>query len=262
MNAYKAVLAATEHQTLTGDVNGDNRADMILSRNINEKRALTVFMGKTDGSFTEPVTTNSTRTFVYSDPAFAGDFNGDGRDDFIVRWKSYDGRVCFLTYPGTASGGFSAAVRTEPNANIPYYSYSCRYKIISRFAGKCLNIYGDNLTSLSNNRNVCIWTDSGSNEQKWTIQTIGTGVYIQAYIDHAFGLNVYRSGDPWNCDIHTISNNETDAKVDIIETTGGYYIKLHNYNMYLTVTSSQDGGNVCWDDYTGGPLQIWSIVPA
>ena len=40
LNAYKAVLAATQSQTLTGDVNGDNRADMILSRNINGKRKM------------------------------------------------------------------------------------------------------------------------------------------------------------------------------------------------------------------------------
>jgi hypothetical protein len=57
---------------------------------------------------------------VYAGSFFIGDVNGDGRDDFIVKWKSSN-NVRFLTYRGTASGSFAAADRTTPSPEIPYY---------------------------------------------------------------------------------------------------------------------------------------------
>lgn len=106
LNAYKAVRAATEPQTFTGDVNGDGRADIIMSRKINGKRAITTYLGKSDGKFTEPITTTSTRTFIYSDPAFVGDFNGDGKTDFLIHWSTAGYRQ-LLVYKSNGDGTFS-----------------------------------------------------------------------------------------------------------------------------------------------------------
>lgn len=50
-----------------------------------------------------------------------------------------------------------------------YAQWGKKYKITNIGAGKCLNINGDNLTSLDNGRNVNLWSDTGSNEQKWLI---------------------------------------------------------------------------------------------
>ncbi len=106
LNAYKAVRAATEPQTFTGDVNGDGKADLILSRAIGGKRALTVCLGQSNGKFSEPVTTTSTRNFYYHDPAFVGDFNGDGRTDLVIMWTNGVYRQ-LLVYTGKADGTFT-----------------------------------------------------------------------------------------------------------------------------------------------------------
>jgi subtilisin family serine protease len=105
LNAYKAVRAATEAQTFTGDVNNDGRADMILSRGVNGKRAFTVYLGKNTGGFAEPITTQSTRNFVYSDPAFVGDFNGDDKTDVLIHWVNGQCRQ-LLVYIGKGDGTF------------------------------------------------------------------------------------------------------------------------------------------------------------
>lgn len=136
------------------------------------------------------------------------------------------------------------------------------YKITSKSANKCLNIYGNNVTSLYNNQNVCLWADSGTNEQKWEISSLGSGVYIRSTINTGFGLNVYRSGSPWNCDVYPISGNETDAKVNIISAGSGYYkIQLANYTgYYLTAGGTGDGSNVYWTTATGGNNQLWTCT--
>ena len=134
------------------------------------------------------------------------------------------------------------------------------YKITNVGAGKCLNIYGENVSSHYNNQNVCLWSDSGTNEQKWYITQIGDGAYIKSVIDDTFGLNVYRTGDPWNCDLYPISGNETDALVDFILTSNGYKIKLHNYDLYLTAGASSDGSNVYWASSSSSLYQVWSLT--
>lgn len=109
LNAYKAVRAATEPQTFTGDVNGDGRGDMILSRRINGKRAITTYLGQSNGSFGNPITTQSTRNFVYTDPAFVGDFNGDGLTDMVVHWSNNNYRQ-LLVYISKGNGQFNEGV--------------------------------------------------------------------------------------------------------------------------------------------------------
>lgn len=136
------------------------------------------------------------------------------------------------------------------------------YKITNVGANKCLNIYGNNVTSLSNNQNVTLWADSGTNEQKWEITSLGSGVYVRSVINIAFGLNVYRSGSPWNCDVYPISGNETDARINIIASSGGYKIQLANYpSYYLTAGGTGNGANVYWAAFTGSNLQLWTFSP-
>lgn len=135
------------------------------------------------------------------------------------------------------------------------------YKITNVAAGKCLNIYGDNVTNLSNNQNVTIWADSGSDEQTWVIDSLGAGVLVKSYVDNRFALNAYRSStSKYNCDVYPWSGNETDAKVNFVATSGGYRIKLANYNMYLTAGGTANGADVYWAAATGGTNQVWTCT--
>lgn len=135
------------------------------------------------------------------------------------------------------------------------------YKIVSVSANKCLNIYGNNITSLSNNQNVTLWSDSGSTEQKWSISSLGSGVYVRSQVNTNFGLNAYRSGTNWNCDVYPVSGNETDAAVTF-EASGSYYkIRLTNYTgRYLTAGGTGDGANVYWAAATGANNQLWRLI--
>lgn len=45
-----------------------------------------------------------------NNPVFAGDVNGDGIDDVIVQWTSYESYRQLMVYTGTSSGVFNASV--------------------------------------------------------------------------------------------------------------------------------------------------------
>lgn len=129
---------------------------------------------------------------------------------------------------------------------------------------KCLNIHGSNLTSLYNGINVTLWSeDTSSNEQKWEISELGTGVHIKSVIDTAYGLNIYRSGSPYNCNIYKIAGNETDATFDITAADSNGYRKVKWTSSdgtkvrYLTVGASTDGTNVYWDEASTSSYQKW-----
>ncbi len=96
------------------------------------------------------------------------------------------------------------------------------YKITNVAAGKCLNIYGNNVSSLSKNQDVVLWTDSGSAEQRWAIDSLGTGVLVKSAVNVSFTLNAFRSSaTKYNCDVYPWSGNETDAKVNFEAVSGG-----------------------------------------
>lgn len=130
-------------------------------------------------------------------------------------------------------------------------------------SGKMLNIDGSNLTWLYNGMNVTVWQNSGSNEQKWLYDNCQNKFYIKSYVDRAFGLNAYRSGDPWNCNIRSVIGNETDAQVRWSYTptpdwSGYSLIELKNYGLFLTAGGSANGSNVYWAPYdAGNSYQYW-----
>ncbi len=141
-----------------------------------------------------------------------------------------------------------------------YAQWGKKYKITNVGAGKCLNINGDNLTSLDNGRNVNLWSDTGSNEQKWLIPALGTRRIIKSVIDKNFGLNVKRSGTTYNCNVHRVFQNEADSVISIIPDGGYYKIKLYNYDLYLTATSNADGANVYWAAASTSNYQKWKFT--
>lgn len=145
-----------------------------------------------------------------------------------------------------------------------YAQWGKKYKIINVGTGKCLNISGSNLTSLDNGRNVNLWSDTGSNEQKWLIPALGQRRIIKSAIDRNFGLNIKRSGTPYNCNVHRVFQNEADSVVSIILDDGYYKIKLYNYDLYLTAASSDNDANAYWapnmDNQPNVDYQRWRFT--
>ncbi len=134
------------------------------------------------------------------------------------------------------------------------------YIITNVGAARCLNIYGSNVTSLTNNQNVTLWQDSGTTEQVWEISSLGSNVKVKSVIDKTFGLNAYRSGTNWNCDVLPISGNDTDSAVTFEKSGDCYKIKLTNYtNRYLTAGGTGNGANVYWAAATNAENQLWDI---
>lgn len=137
-------------------------------------------------------------------------------------------------------------------------------KIRNMGAGKYLNIHGSNVTSLTPHQNVTIWEDSGSNEQKWKFDDTRTGLTdfsspLRSMVDTSYGLNVYRTGNPYNCDVYPVAGNETDSEIidDMIGNAIGLRIKLKNYDLYLTAASTANGANVYWAAKSDSNLQKW-----
>lgn len=141
-----------------------------------------------------------------------------------------------------------------------YAHWAKTYRITNLGANKCLNINGDKLTSLSNGKNVTLWSNSGSNEQKWLVSSLSTCRCIKSIIDVAYALNVFRSGSPYNCNVHVFAENEVDALVNIVQSGSCYKIKLYNYDLYLTVGASTDGTNVYWAEESTSNYQKWSFT--
>ena len=148
-----------------------------------------------------------------------------------------------------------------PNADVTLYAhwaYIINLWNIGADAG--LNIYGSNLTSLYNGINVTVWEFTASDEQKWLISAIDNtiDIYIRSYIDRDYGLNVYRWGSPWNCTMHQVIGNETDAQIFLDWTWDGYYNWiLTNYKLHLTAAGTANGSNVYWTDYNYTTFQKW-----
>ena len=137
-------------------------------------------------------------------------------------------------------------------------------KIRNAGAGKYLNIHGSNVTSLTPHQNVTIWEDSGSNEQKWKFDDTRTGLTdfsspLRSMVDTSYGLNVYRTGNPYNCDVYPVSGNETDSDIVLTSVIGltAEKIRLKNYNLYLTAASTANGANVYWAAESDSNLQKW-----
>ncbi len=107
-----------------GDVNGDGRSDIIVDWVNNGKRQLLVFVANANGEFSATgnnlATSNKQDPTSHSERYFVGDVNGDGRDDFVVKFQ-YGNNVRILTYRGAESGFFLTALTTIPSPAIPYY---------------------------------------------------------------------------------------------------------------------------------------------
>ncbi len=144
------------------------------------------------------------------------------------------------------------------------------YNIRNRNSGKYLNVnYGID----ANGTNVNQYTYDGSNEQKFTLDSMGGDrqYRLYAYCSETRVLDVYRPLQN-NANVDIWTHDDNDAQIWKIENLGnGYYsIKLaYDTNLALTAYGTENGGgsgktstspgNVFVSTYTGATNQQWSF---
>ena len=146
------------------------------------------------------------------------------------------------------------------------YALNTTYHIKS-FAGsgRNLNVYGNE--QVSYNRNVCLWSQTSANAQKWVIMSFAAGLKIITALSSTYALNYYWAngqGNPGNCDIYPHASNNQDSCITLVAVNAAeniYKIKLANYNLYMTAASDADEANVSWEEHTGAAAQQWKFVP-
>lgn len=98
------------------------------------------------------------------------------------------------------------------------------YKIVSHGGtGLPLNVYGTG--TITSRRNVCIWTDTGSVDQQWAIDSLGSNQTVRSVNNQSYMLNANRSGSTWNCDVYTLN---ADCYVNFISLGNNVYRIVHD----------------------------------
>lgn len=80
-------------------------------------------------------------------------------------------------------------------------------------------------------------------------------------LSNAYGLNFYPPNNN-NCDLYPVSGNEYDALNSLTAYNPNlniYYIRLVNYNLYLTAASNSSGAGVYWVPYPASTAQRWKL---
>ena len=136
------------------------------------------------------------------------------------------------------------------------------YNIISHEgSGRCLNIASS--SSIANGTNVNVYAATGSNDQKWVIDSLtSTGEqFIKHFSNQAYALNAYRSGTNWNCTLYKAAGNADGTLILSKVSTNVYTIRLSQHsNRYLTAEGNSNSANVSWQAYTGATNQKWKIT--
>ena len=93
------------------------------------------------------------------------------------------------------------------------------YKIVSH-GGNGLPLNVETTSTISGRTNVNIWKDTGSNDQKWSINSLGTSQQVRTLNNTAYMLNAYRTN--WNCDVYT---SNSDTYVNFVSQGNNVYLE-------------------------------------
>lgn len=123
--------------------------------------------------------------------------------------------------------------------------------------GLFLNVYGTG--TITGRRNVCIWTETTSNDQKWSIDSLGNNVLVRSMNNQNYALNA--KTDTWNCDVMTV-NTDSYVNFQVVNKNEKLYrIQLvSNTAKYLTAEGTAKNSNVAWAALnTSSDAQVWKV---
>ena len=129
-----------------------------------------------------------------------------------------------------------------------------------RGTGLFLNVYGTG--TITGRRNICLWTETTSNDQKWSITSLGNNVLVRSVNNQNYALNART--DTWNCDVMTV-NADSYVNFRVVDQNAKLYrIQLvSNTAKYLTAAGTANGSNVVWAALnTSSDAQVWKVYEA
>ncbi len=116
-------IYSSDDFVFSGDFSGDGCSDILIEKGYNGYRRLITYNGSTSGYYGSPTTqtmANGYNRKTWPSTSLVGDINGDGTDDFIVKWKyAADDEVSVHVYLGGINV-FSTANTTH--SSIPFYN--------------------------------------------------------------------------------------------------------------------------------------------
>lgn len=135
------------------------------------------------------------------------------------------------------------------------------YKIQSALANKFLTAKGD----IKNNTRIGIYSDNGSDSQKWNVKHIGGNYYEITNVNNSNQMmDVYGAYKTNRTPIQFYTRNGNDAQKWYIKYVGnGYYniiSKCNNLNVDVTGAVSADGTEVQMFQNNGHNAQKWKFI--
>jgi pectate lyase C len=136
-----------------------------------------------------------------------------------------------------------------------------RYKIISRFSGKAIDVAGK---SNANGANILLWEYKGSSNQHWDITALGDGYYSIRSAHSGKAMDVHNFCTEPGCLIYQWDYWGGDNQQwQIISVSGGYFkiVSRHN-NLPIDVWGwdSSNGADLRQYNDTNNANQQWEIV--
>jgi hypothetical protein len=175
------------YPTLTGDVNGDGRTDLIFVGQDwggNYNLCVRVKLGNSNGTFTAlPQQNLGDGSMVNTYPVLTGDVNGDGKTDLIFEGQDWGGNynLCVRVKLGNANGTFTAL----PQQNLDDGSMVNTFPVLTG------DVNGDGKTDLifegqdwGGNTNLCARVKLGKTDGTFTAlpqQNFGDGSGVHTY---------------------------------------------------------------------------------
>ena len=131
--------------------------------------------------------------------------------------------------------------------------------------GLFLNVHG--VDSVSNTRNVNVYSKENCLAQKWVVKNTSSGPKLFTKIDENFALNIYTTDN--NCTMYTAQGNDNDSVLDFIPYVNGdttaseniYRIKMHNHGRFLGAGGTNIGANAYWTSVDTEPYVMWKFIP-